>query len=792
MEIGEDSFDRNKRNLEVVSEKLNQLIDREVENKQTLLEDLSSLVAKTGVDEAQLNSLLDLVFDLKTPTFLKSTQKRFIVKNLLIPNGNYKLSKHIAYRIISSIGVPQIYYKNGKESKLKKLSTGIQLCLLEWLICSYHLFGSKVFNNLSMITILVNYLSYEFLRPYVANLIFLSVLNNNRMFKTYFMPNTTHNIAPFKPWHVQCVVDLFYKFPMDEHLKSLLILFKSQHPSIDFKNFARNDSYHLNNLGTLNPRIFVYPNFNYLDKLKDIQAINGGIVTKEQLGQEQIINDNLRYYDNFNTSVKKRQRIGNTQKLSEVPDLDVIEFGNSSNRSNSVSINDIHSLDSLIGNFENIRFININALFNPQKFGNSRYISDKFKKFYFLLHGLSIDVEQWEKSIRKLDYYIRLSILDNNLSIRDLDILCDKIADFFSFTLGLLFLPLVKDYLCFKFDSPISSDNEYIHKFENLAQRLKFLKYLPVLEFEEFNEDIIQNILTVLDEKSHINAKKSRREQALVTFINELVSLFSTWYSIYAQNSDLELKSTIFKNINGSLPIIYKVLVEKFTESSITLQILLLRIFTFIQSLDSYHLNEFINALTIVLPQSLFYPLILSNNPLIMSEACGYMAFCKTYKFKEHDIAYKNLQNSYIMDTLNFVWRDKSFYYDEDSTAFSRAMFLDPEFLKNLRKLNIFNFSELLSLHIVGNIFHNPCWSFITTQIIREIEDKTENITIRHAGPITEESVSKLTHISGVEWLPMNYDELKLQVLRSLDSLGYTGIADLLFSSLKTLMNKRN
>lgn len=65
MEIGEDIFDRNKRNLEVVSEKLNQLIDREVVNKQTLLEDLSSLVAKTGVDEAQLNSLLDLVFDLK-------------------------------------------------------------------------------------------------------------------------------------------------------------------------------------------------------------------------------------------------------------------------------------------------------------------------------------------------------------------------------------------------------------------------------------------------------------------------------------------------------------------------------------------------------------------------------------------------------------------------------------------------------------------------------------------------------------------------------------------------------
>ncbi|CUM50878.1 unnamed protein product [Debaryomyces fabryi] len=792
MEVGENSSNNNKRNLVALSEKLNQLVDREIENKQTLLEELSSLIAKTGVNETELNSLLDLVFELRTPVYLKSSQKRFIIKNLLIPNGNYKLSKHIAYRIISSIGVPQIYYKNRKESKLKKLSTGIQLCLLEWLICSYHLFESKVFNNSSMITILVNYLSYEFLRPYMANLIFLSVLNNNRMFKTYFMPNTSHNIAPFKPWHVQRVVDLFYKFPLDEYLKSLLILFKSLQPSIDFKKFAENDSYHLNNLGTLNPKIFVYPNFNYLDKLKDIQEINGGLVTEEQISQEQTINDNLRYYDNFNSSVKKRKKNGNSEKLPDVPDLDVIEFGNGSRRSNNVSINDIHSLESLVGNFENIRSINISALFNPQKFGNIRYSSDKFKKLYFILHGLSIDNEKWEKSIRKLDYYIRLSILDNNLTIRDLDILCDKIADFFSFTLGLLFLPLIKDYLCFKFDSPISGDNEYIHKFENLAQRLKFLKYLPVLEFEDFNENIIQNILAVLDEESHINAKKSRREQVLVAFVNELASLFSTWYSIYAHNSDPELKVAAFKNINGSLPIIYKFIVQNFTESSIVLQILLLRIFKFIQSLDSQDLNDHINALTLVLPQNLFYQLIFSNNPLVMSEICGYMAFCKSFKFKESDIAYKNLQNSYIMDTLNFIWRDKSFYYDDNSTAFSRAMFLDPEFLKHLRKLNIFNFSGLLSLHTVGNLFHNPCWSFITTQLIRELEDKTERITIRHAGPITEESVSKLIHASDVEWLSLSYDELKLQVLRSLDDLGYTGLGDLLFSSLKTLMNKRN
>lgn len=792
MEVGEKSSDGNKRNVVALSDKLNQLVDREIENKQPLLEELSSLIARTGVNETELNSLFDLLFELRAPVYLKASQKKFIIKNLLVPNGSYKLSKHIAYRIISSIGVPQIYYKNRKESKLKKLSTGLQLCLLEWLICSYHLFESKVFNNSSMISILVNYLSYEFLRPYVANLIFLSVLNNNRTFKTYFMPNTTHNIAPFKPWHVQRVVDLFYKFPLDEYLKSLLILFKSLQPSIDFKNFTENETYHLNNLGMLNPKIFVYPNFNYLDKLKDIQAINGGTVTEEQILQEQTINDNLRYYDNFNSSVKKRKKVGNSEKIFNAPDLDVIELGNSSKRSNNVSINDIHSLDNLVVNFENIRSININALFNPQKFGNIRYSSDKFKKLYFILHGLSIDNEKWEKSIRKLDYYIRLSILDNNLSIRDFDILCDKIADFFSFTMGLLFLPLIVDYLCFKFDSPISGENEYIHKFENLAQRLKFLKYSPVLEFEDFSENIIQNILAVLDEEPHINAKKSRREQMLVTFINELTSLFSTWYSIYAQDSDPELKNAALKNINGSLPIIYKFIVRNFTESSIALQILVLRILKFIQSLDSQDLNDHINALTLVLPQSLFYRLIFSNSPLIMSEICGYMAFCKAFKFKESDIAYKNLQNSYIMDTLNLIWRDKSFYYDDNPTAFSRALFLDPEFLKNLRKLNIFNFSEFLSLHTVGNLFHNPCWSFITTQLIRELEDKAENITIRHAGPITEESVSKLIHTSDVEWLSMNYDDLKLQVLRSLDALGYTGLGDLLFSSLKTLMNKRN
>lgn len=791
MDTDENNSDQIDRNLEEITKRIDQLVEREVENPQFLLEELSTLITRVGVTKHDLSRLLDLIFDLRSPAYLKSPQKRFIIKNLLIPTGKYKLSKNIAYRIISSIGVPQIYYKNGKELKLKKLSTSIQTLLLEWLICSFHLFGSKVFNSLSMLTMLVNYLPYEFLRPYVANLIFLSVLNNTRMCKTYSMRESTHNIPPFKPWHFQFVLDLYYKFPMDEHIKSLLVLFKSLNTKIDFKKYSKDGTYDLNDLGVLNPKIFVYPNFNYLDKIKDIQAINSSPSDEIQRHQERMISDNLRHYENFSSSIKKRKKYRSSQTAPEISDLDMIEFGNSSSKHRYVSINDIHSFESLIGNFANIRHINISALFNPQKFGNVRFISDKFKKIYFILHCLSSDSEQRDRAIRKLDYYVRLSILDNNLSIRDLDTLCDKVADFFSFTSGKLFLPLIKDFLCFNFDSPID-DDEHIHKYENLTQRLKFLKYFPVTECNLFEESVIKNILTILEEKQHISGKRSRRELTFATFINELASLFSNWYSNYAlSTSEIEVKEKVFGCINKILPIIYKFFVEKFTESSLVLKILLLRLLRFVQSIDPHNLNEFVDASTIVLPYRLLYPFILSNNPLIVSETCGYLAFCKAYKFKDSDVSYKSLQNSYVMDTLNFLWRNKSFKYEDSSTAFSNAMLLDPDFLTKLSKLNIFSFSDFLSLDSVGNIFHNPCWSFVATQIVRDLEDDAENITVRHAGPITEESLSQLIRDPTVEWLPTNYDELRLQVLRSLDNLGYTGLCDLLFSSLKTLMNKR-
>ncbi|CUM65740.1 uncharacterized protein PRCAT00003388001 [Priceomyces carsonii] len=771
--------------IDQVNSKIRDLIEPDLSSENIdvgkILEDLNAAVKEVGVEEEALDTLLDIILDapVSTVSRITATQKRYIIKNLLVPNQTYILKKELIYQIISSIGIPQVYYKNGRPQRVKKLPKNIQLCLLEWLVSSIHLFGDDVFNILHrMLPILFNYLSYEFLRPYIANLIFLSALNDVKTFRTYLNEGRTYTMNSFKPWQIQLVIDLYFKFPLDDHLKSLLILFKTLNPAIDFSQYSGVHGNALNDLGRVNPKVLRYPNFDYLDKLNDIEIIN----SSSRFSNSGVIKENLRRYEIFQSTLKDRKRIKNGH-FSE-PDLDVVEFGLNENE---VSINDVHSFKNLIENFDNVKFISVSGLFRPSD--GVSYESDRFKKFFLVLQGVSKN----EAYLKKLDCYVRFSLLDENLSLRDVDSLTNKIANFLTFCSGAINLKLIVEFTLFEFNvRPIHNfANATGLELENLTQRLKFVKFLPVIEFLKLRDSFLEKVFSLLKIEQGDLTRRSKTDPYVSSFLIEIASLFSLWYSMMKVNSyGFDSKEKIYSIIRKSIPLIHQFIIDNYLSSSLEVKLALMKLFNVVKSMDPSDLEN-LDAKALIPKPELVYDILFCNSPFLFSELCGYVSYCKNYKFKDSEQTAKILQNSYIMDIINFFWRDKALEFEPGVSSKSRAMCLSPQFVHKLGSLNLFNYSNLISLNVMGNVFHNPCWAYLGAQIVWNLEDNQDTVTTRHMGPISENSINELTHDPSHRWLDVDYKKLKLEVLRGLDKKGFKGLGDLLFTSLVSLVNER-
>ncbi|KAK6457771.1 uncharacterized protein RJT20DRAFT_125620 [Scheffersomyces xylosifermentans] len=767
-----------------ISSKISQLYQsqsRDSYDIASILYDLKDPVSTVGLGEEDLDHLQDLVFDIGTSAVLTPADKRFTVRHLFLPRKDYFLNTKLIYRILSHIGIPQVIYKKGAAAAPKSLSINLQLQLLQWLVCSLHLFGEELFPSLHrMLPILFKHLSYEYSRPYIANLIFLTISSCSSSFETHFNGIQNHRIHAWKRWHIQLVVDLFQKFPLDEYLKSLLVLFKTLDPSIDWSEFSSDRGYDLNRLIGVTSKVFTYPNFDYLDQLKEMQYRGDASNSNTH---NTILQDNLRKYENFGQSIGRRKR----QKYnsnSESVSLDTIEYGNSHN----ISINEVHSLETLVLNLNNIRYVNMRSLFNEKS--NARVYLGEMKKVFFILSNLSEG--NINNSLQKIDYYIRLSIIDDNISSIELNELCSRVRQILQISVGTLEFNSVNDFILFKFDAqPIgSADNSDNINYVNLIQRSKLLSFLPLSKVDLFEKSFFEKAMKILDRSIESNSIASLRIHTLYVVVPELMSLYRKWYSkVKSLGVFQESKFAVFEVFNSTIPRLFKFILDVFPSVKGGIDGLLLPIMDFIRCIEIEDLNEFFDDSALLLPPALLYSTMFQGSPLLSSELCGYIAFCKNYHFKKEH--YHAIQRTYVMDVVNLVWRDNSFHYERSPTSPSKAFQLNPYFISNMRTSHIFNFSNLASLNTTGNLFISPAWSFITAQLIWKFEDSVEEVATRHSGPVSKESVFRMNADNDLNWLPLTFDELKLKVLRELDSLGFKGLCDLLFNSLKTLQGLR-
>lgn len=752
-------------NFDLLLSKLELDIDHD---KRSTLEELAMLSTDLSLSKEQFLRLMDILFDLKNG--ISIIDKRYIIHNLFYGKISFKFPKSIIWRILSTIGMPQVYYEDGKQKILKRLALSLQVDLLEWfyeLICSG---GIEKESLVSVLPVLFRILAYEYPRAVIVKIIIVILSQGKITYNTFLSIQKIQELNLFKPWQLEIAVELIYKFPTDKNLKKLLIFMKSLNPNVDFQRYAKNNIYNLNNLGSISRTM-----------LENSQSLPYS--DEPNMKDQVIIHRNVFLNDSYAFE-------GSTKKRKVDPfgtfDLDCLGLKGDSELNGYISIHEIRSLKKLIENFENIGFLNMASILRGDPwFDKSIHIRLMFLLIASLGRG---KMKSNLEVIKRFKYFITLSVKDaESMPQRSVPSFLNKLRRILSITYGVITFDDAFQYLL---ESIRSSRRESL-SIAVLQGKLDFIYFLPLNQAKSAIKPLRFSIDVFVIPQSE---DKNNEVDQVYYIIQKIADIFSFWWT---QAEDLDSGSDVISDIcfcfNEILPYLYERLSEKIHLGSIKIEALILILLRFIRCLRHDVIDKFMRPQAIVLPPILFYSLLLSKSPIVISELCGFLYFSKSNKFTEIENGhkYKALQNTYLMDTLNLLWRDKGFHYDTNPKAYSKAMFLNPEFVDTLLKLDIFNFSDSLKLETVGNLFHNPSWSYITTQIIRDLEDSTENVNTRHPGPVSAASIVRLTNDSDVRWLSNSYEELKIIVLNSLDKLGFVGFADLIFSSVKSLKDRR-
>lgn len=692
------------------------------------LRQILKLSVSSGLLPTELRSVLDLILDSQ----LSMSHKNILISDCLVPRGNYLLPPDIILRVLSVVGTPEVFYKNGKQQKLKRLPTSCQQRLLEWLICALPLFGRPLFRYLKRhLSMLFGLLSFEFLRPYISTLIVIASSGPDAL------PKLSQGYL-IRPWNVKLVADMCLQFPSDPSLKALIAYFR-----------LRNRTPSVNKLASMDTSgIFNYPNSalhsSLIAKSETLTSEYGTSLWNEVSDVDSQIQ---RVFESLDNQRKRRKALQHQ---------DLIPLSSPG----AIQILSINSVSSLIAHFENISLTNPSSVLSVTSSGNNR-----FRCLYLALYLMTVGRD--DQTFKKLDYAIRYHIF--NMGDRNSLLVYSQLLEFAKFQ-GL------KCYTtsCIQF---VNSDEP--NTIDSVRKQIRLFRYIP---WEK--SILISALVKTLTRLKDVYSLKDEWFRLVGLLYSELAFIVQKWSAVFVASNDYqEYLECLLDAITHifSFTEVYWGKLHLFSK---------IRFLSFLAAVKTCKVDlPWSTAGHLVPPPTLMYQLIVSTNPLILSEALGYLVFLKSVQLPDGEEIKKRLRSLYIMDSLNFVWREMAL--NKDIGTFSQGMLLDDEFLQKVAGLNFFSYSNLLQLKTVGGLVQNPSLAYTCAELVWMLEDKTEGITTRHPGPISEDSVAQLRHELDNTWLSMSYYDIKASLLNSLDSLGYTGLCDLLFGSLKPLANKR-
>ncbi|ODQ63955.1 Mis6-domain-containing protein [Nadsonia fulvescens var. elongata DSM 6958] len=374
---------------------------------------------------------------------------------------------------------------------------------------------------------------------------------------------------------------------------------------------------------------------------------------------------------------------------------------------------------------------------------------------------------------KRLNIWLTDALCDPTLLPNDLESLLTSSLNITRYTKDLLFP--IEEFLYHYV--PIWNGTDYSEVIWNL------LCFLP----SNNTDRLLTNILEPLFSLSTQDLEHSDNiRERFFRFLTDLLSYWDIRYSpLFGKNAinpaleEITLGiQTLVQFVNSAATLALRIL-----EDSVKVQH---EILLFLEVLNS---TKFVNdrPTAYLVSPSLYYQLMFNLSPSTYSRFCGVISTIKPIitefaKSNQNDPVV-GFFNSLVMDNCNVLWRGRAFNSQDKS---SRGCDIYSGFLEDLKRLIAERGSE--NLEILFNLSYSPLWSRKCALHFRALENAHPEISARHDGPVSSQSLATLSRRGGLEISILNF---RIDFLKQLDNEGFTGINEFLYSSMKNLMSAK-
>ncbi|KAI4865341.1 Mis6-domain-containing protein [Hypoxylon rubiginosum] len=651
-------------------------------------------------DQGLLPEDLGQLIDLVTiPSFLDQANLGNIVRNLYPATP---VDDDIVIRVIGCLG----------HGKLKP-SLAIQGALLKWLVMIHHIIDNQAVLS-SAYSVLFNLLDTAGIRKQLCHL--LALITRRRH---------------VRPYRIQNLLSLSRQTGNDPAVTGLLRVFKDYYPEIIVGEATRAKA-----------SAFKHPDPQWRERLDEIQQDHAA----------RSINRAERPLDAFRVA-----RNGANGKGSGL----LLEVHTSNATENSVTLEEIESVDGFVKNLERIELPNqlIAVLGDPllQKLLALKPHAEAHRRASNWLSSYGQDLMSGESGIDPAD---------------GLDMLQTYVSSTKTFP------PIF--FIFF---------NEYLKIWDGHSGRdfvLTILSYMPLVNFSELFTGIFQPLeAKILD--NTINSQ--------LQLFEFYTNLLRRWTIFLAS---LEQKSAQASTIVADLVAHVNNLCLTIAQTSPTAS-------THSRILDFYDETAILasnpklqhHTRIMIPPSPLVYILHFSLSPSILSRLCGILSKYKQGFQKamatsrsEYTPTYINEFNGFLMDICNCIWRSRAF---NNTDVNSHGCLVPRSLSQNLNSyVNDLNMGA--SLPMLFSLSYSPVLGLLAVSYFRELEEEelergSDNLGIRHAGPVTRASLNSLINNRG---LKLGWDDYRLGVLSYLEKKGMAGVGELMYNTMTNVMKRRS
>ncbi|PHH59314.1 hypothetical protein CDD81_3383 [Ophiocordyceps australis] len=315
---------------------------------------------------------------------------------------------------------------------------------------------------------------------------------------------------------------------------------------------------------------------------------------------------------------------------------------------------------------------------------------------------------------------------------------------------------------------------------------LDILAFVPLIEFDELYRHILMPLET---------AMRDNEPGTLESILKLYTGILHHW-TVLCKSADSiptqanEAITSLIRHVND----LALTLLQTFAGVSSECAVL-----TFYEQVERLVTDQDLQQhIRIELPNKLLvYMLLFSDSLASVSRLCFILARYKKgfeaamaarsgkrrSKALWYDRAYINLYNGFLMDICNCFWRGQAFS-DDDTNA--RGCMI-PRSTVSALTAYVAAVEPSFSLASLFSLSHAPLLCLQSIECLRELETvslQQEGLNSRHAGPVTQSSLAKLAAAGG---LKISWQEYRINVLRALSDYGFSGVTELLKSTMRVL-----